>query len=388
MTSQALMETTNLKVRGRPADERGVIIRTSRIMGLMLAIVLAAVLSVAVAKPAQTAQLRGVQLHSLWADVTDSEMTHELDLAREAGANVVRVDVSWSSLETEGPGRRSAWYERKLKRFFAAAAQRKIKVIAMLWSTPCWASSAPQSLRDGCKGKWWDRGVDRYLPRNPARYAAMARWLTSRYGRRLAALEVWNEPNHADALRGPAPARSYARLLRATYRAAKAGDRRVPVVTGGLSMADAGFLRELYRAGIKGHYDGIGLHPYNEWRAPDDSWKKRWVRYTFLPGIELIRATQRRNGDRAPLWVTEFGWPSCQPRGTDRWCVTREQQATYIARAIDLLRGRPYVRAGVVYNLRAVGEDPADRESSYGLVERDFTPKPAYWALRSALTAR
>jgi hypothetical protein len=86
--------------------------------------------------------------------------------------------------------------------------------------------------------------------------------------------------------------------------------------------------------------------------------------------------------------VTEFGWPSCQPRGTDRWCVTREQQATYIARAIDLLRGRPYVRAGVVYNLRAVGEDPADRESSYGLVERDFTPKPAYWALRSALTAR
>jgi len=105
MTSQALMETTNLKVRGRPADQRGVIIRTSRIMGLMLAIVLAAVLSFAVAKPAQTAQtaqLRGVQLHSLWADVTDSEMTHELDLAREAGANVVRVDVSGRASRPRG----------------------------------------------------------------------------------------------------------------------------------------------------------------------------------------------------------------------------------------------------------------------------------------------
>ena len=47
---------------------------------------------------------RGVQLHSLWWESTNSDMDRELDLARDSGANVVRVDVGWSSLETGGKG--------------------------------------------------------------------------------------------------------------------------------------------------------------------------------------------------------------------------------------------------------------------------------------------
>ena len=54
---------------------------------------------------AGAAQYRGVQLHSLWSDSSERDMDRELDLAAEAHANVVRVDVVWGSLETGGKGR-------------------------------------------------------------------------------------------------------------------------------------------------------------------------------------------------------------------------------------------------------------------------------------------
>jgi hypothetical protein len=40
----------------------------------------------------------------------------------------------------------------------------------------------------------------------------------------------------------------------------------------------------------------------------------------------------------------------------------------------------------ISYNLRNKGTARDDRESQFGLVERDFTPKPGYYALKRALT--
>ncbi len=49
-------------------------------------------------------QLFGVQLHPFFDEQTDATRTRELDLARAAGANSIRIDVVWSSLQLEGPG--------------------------------------------------------------------------------------------------------------------------------------------------------------------------------------------------------------------------------------------------------------------------------------------
>jgi hypothetical protein len=45
------------------------------------------------------------------------------------------------------------------------------------------------------------------------------------------------------------------------------------------------------------------------------------------------------------------------------------------------------VKAAEVYNLRNKGTDPTDRESQFGLVQRDFSPKPAYAAFSNELHA-
>ena len=330
------------------------------------------------AGPAEAAgpELRGVHVHSLWWESSNRDMERELKLARNAGANVVRVDVSWSSLETGGRGELSSWYVEKLDRFMSVASRQRLKVLATLHSTPCWASSAPQGLRQGCTGDWWQREqINMYPPSNPQHYADTARWITARYGTRLAALEIWNEPNLEEDrfFIAPDEPRAYAELLKASYAAAKEGNPDVPVLAGALAYGNDGWVRSLYAHGIKGHYDGLSVHPYNT-RLPKP---REWS------GIEWARRLQREAGDSAPLWLTEFGWSTC--RIGSGWCVTRGRQARLIKAGFAALKAEPNVRAGIVYNLRDKGTSADSMQDNFGLVGRNFRRKAGYFALRRAL---
>ena len=364
-------------------------LRLCRARRLAAVVVVAVVCLFATAASAGAAapEYRGVQLHSLWADSSEADMDRELDLARAANANVVRIDVVWGSLETDGKGRYSSWYVNKLDRFVDGADARGMKVIATLWSSPCWASSAPASLKQGCEGAWWDRNVGAYPPSDAADYGDAAQFVTARYGTKLAALEVWNEPNLKDSdhfWKTADKAGDYAKLLKAAYPRAKAGNAAVPVLGGALAFADRPFLDALYANGIKGYHDGISVHPYNEARGPADRWKAEWKQYTLLPGIEWIRAGQVAAGDPKPLWVTEFGWSTGTASG---WQVSEAQQAAFVRDSFPLLGEYPYLKSAVLYNLRNKGNDTG-HEDNFGLLNRDYTPKPAYTALRETLSGK
>lgn len=330
--------------------------------------------------------LRGVALHSLWSDSSSADMDRELDLSQEAGSSVVRIDIVWGSLETDGKGQIEAGYLAKLDRFMAGASARGMTVVATLWSTPCWASSAPESLKQGCRGSWWDRQVGNYPATDPQDYADIAKWVVNRYGTKLAGLEVWNEPNNdlaGNSWQTNEKAGDYVDMLQATYAAVKSIRTDVPVLAGALSFSDRPFLEALYAKGMRGYEDGVSVHPYNEWRSPDNLWEPQWKKYAFLPGLASMRDAQLAAGDGAGgLWLTEFGWTTATG---ERWGVTDAQQADFVAKAFDLLEGLDYVKAAIVYNLREKDTDRTSFEGNFGLVNRDFSPKPAYAALTAAL---
>jgi beta-glucosidase/6-phospho-beta-glucosidase/beta-galactosidase len=210
-----------------------------------------AIIGVAAASASARPQYRGVQLHSMWSDITN--MDHELDVSQQTGANMVRVDVAWSSLEQGGKGQIAQWYVDKLDHFVNGAAARGIKVLLQLQETPCWASSAPDTLRQSCAGSWWDRGVQWYPPTNNADYGDIARWVAARYGAKLAAFEVWNEPNNTSFAfwNSTNKAATYAALVKAAYPAIKAGNASLPVLAGSLADTDVTFLNALYAKAIK-----------------------------------------------------------------------------------------------------------------------------------------
>jgi hypothetical protein len=197
--------------------------------------------------------------------------------------------------------------------------------------------------------------------------------------------QVWNEPNIPVYWpSGPNPAQ-YAQMLRTVGEGIKAVDPGARVVTAGLNESELGiklvpFLQGMYRAGAKGSFDVLALHPY----APGSD----------LVTAQLGRALRelRRNGDPARTLVTELGWATGGPR--QRALVVSEAgQSALIRRTLTrLAQYRDQLRLdGVFYfNWRDVAGAPGSRDHwglHTGLLREDGSAKPAMQALTDVTRA-
>ena len=184
-------------------------------------------------------QLRGAQVHSLWSNESTPDALREIDMLADAGATPCgstspgpasrpRARVSTAPGSSIAPTPSSS-----------TPTSAASKVVGVLWSTPCWASSAPDSLKQGCAGDWWNRDVDRYAPANMDDFGDAAAFVAKRWGSELAGLEIWNEPNLADqyTLHTSDPAGVDAQLLKTAYPRIKAEAPQLPVIAGVLCRA-------------------------------------------------------------------------------------------------------------------------------------------------------
>lgn len=313
------------------------------------------------------APLGGVNVAGLSPDAHLAEADQSIALARQLHAKVVRTELSWSLLEPLAANQLDpkalAWVDRLV----GDAAGAGIKVIATVRSTPCWDSLAPASLLAKCVPTRLTP-ANAWPPRDPSAYAAITSFLARRYGGRLAAIEVWNEPDQANELyfAGASKPQRYAAILRAAYPAIKQAAPGLPVLAGSLVGSNGAFLRALYSAGIKGFYDGLAVHYYN----------------LTLGSVRAIHETQRANGDSKPLWLDEFGWTSCWPRERvqeEQACVTPGVQAHNIANIFRSLARTSYVAAELIFQL----DDKA--HESFGVVTDSGAHKPAFSALSGVL---
>jgi hypothetical protein len=331
-------------------------------------------------------QVAGIQTHVLWGDVDDAQMRHQLDLVKASGARMSRVDVGWASLQQGGPDGYSSWYLDKLDRLVAAADARDIDLLLTFMNSPCWASTAPESLKQGCAGSWWDRGVMGYAPSDAQAYARALAFLAARYGDKVAAWEIWNEPNHPDFFKASDQAVAYVRLLKAAYPAVKAANPHAVVVGGSLSQSDHAFTQRLYALGAKGSFDAFSVHPYSDDLSPLDPRSTIDARYSFVRGVPAIREIMLRNGDSRPIWLTESGWSTSTLRTPDHWRngVSEATQATFMRQQAEQIARWPYVKVNIWFNLLDAGSDRADKYSNCGLLRVDGTAKPAFAAFRTA----
>jgi hypothetical protein len=312
--------------------------------------------------------LGGINLPALSAGTRLSAADRQIATAKALRARVVRVDVPWSLLEPHGPGQIEAGALAFLDRLVSDAAGSGIRVITTVESTPCWASSAPAALLRKCSPERWTR-ANAWPPREPSAYAAFVAYLAARYGTRLAAIEIWNEPDQANEayFAGPEKPQHYAAVLRAAYPAIKQANPNVKVLAGSLVGSNGVFLHALYAAGIKGYYDGLAVHFYN----------------LTLGSLRAIHETQLANGDNTPLWLDEFGWSSCWPKQKiqqEQGCVSPRMQATNITNLYRSLGRAPYVAAAVLYKLQ-----DSTREN-FGVLNTKGARKPAFAALSRVLS--
>jgi polysaccharide biosynthesis protein PslG len=337
--------------------------RAHRRLAALLAV--AALAVPAASAHAATGPIGGVNIPGLSALTSPAATDHVVQIASKLHARVVRVDFPWSLFEPNGPTLDPNVLARA-DRLLADTSAAGIKVVATVASTPCWASSAPPADRTGCASGNSD-GAGSWPPTSPATYAAFLNALVARYGTKITAIEVWNEPDQSneDYFAGPNKAQNYAAVVRAAYPAVKAANPGVMVLAGSLVGSNGNFLRALYAAGIKGFYDGLSVHFYN----------------LTLASLRSIHETQIANGDTKPLWLDEFGWTSCWPGRKieqEQACVTPQTQALNLRNSIREMARAPYVAAAMVYKLiDSPNED-------FGSVTTGGSRKPAFNALSEA----
>jgi polysaccharide biosynthesis protein PslG len=321
------------------------------------------------AHPSSVAPLGGLNIAPVNRGSSLANVDREISLARALHAKVVRVELPWSEFEPLAPNQTDPRTLAVADRLMSDAGAAGVGVIAMVEGTPCWASSAPASLLRACvPGRPSKAGA--WPPSNPAPYAAFVASLAQRYGTRLAAIEIWNEPDQINQryFAGPEKPKRYAAILRAAYPAIKQVDPRLPVLAGSLVGSNGIFLRDLYAAGIEGYYDGLSVHFYT----------------LVLASLRAIHETQLANRDTKPLWLNEFGWSSCWPRHNsqqEQACVTAATQGANLADTFHALARAPYIAAEVVYA-------PQDSSTEdFGVLAANGARKPSFSALSSVFAS-
>jgi GH35 family endo-1,4-beta-xylanase len=262
---------------------------------------------------------------------------------------------------------------------------QQVKILMRVHGTPAWARPEQSSYTQP--------------PDDMSKFADFMTALATRYKGKVAAYEIWNEPNlYYEWGNRPAAPAAYTEMLKAAYIALKAVDPEALVISGGLATTGGGsptaygdleFLQGMYDAGAKGYFDAFGSHPYTFGRSPDepDPW-----------GLSLARVEQQYqvmqandDGD-TPIWITELGWVI-----KTEWdlgehqaiSVTEAEQAQYLVDAYRKVEKEwPFVEALFIFNLdfSTVFWYPAPEPMRwYAILNPDHSPRPAYTALRQKM---
>jgi polysaccharide biosynthesis protein PslG len=303
----------------------------------------------------------------------------QLSLQARFGSQTVRRPFEWSRVERS----RGRFDFSAYDGFVAGAARAHVDVLPFLIGPPRFRSSRPPNSRSRAM----------YPPKSNAAFAAFAAAAVRRYGPAgslwrqhpelpkapIRSWQIWNEPNIPNWWRSGPSARQYVKLLRAGARAIRQTDPQAEIVAAGLPNSKLGvpflrYLEAMYRAGAKGSFDTLAIHPYSRNVAG------------LLSLAESARRVMNRHHDRSRLWVTELGWSTAGDKSVFR--VGERGQAERIAASLSGLvaeRRALRLRGFILFQWRDAiappalgGRDPWPLHA--GLIHLDGSPKPGFWA--------
>ncbi|WP_245866099.1 cellulase family glycosylhydrolase [Rhodococcoides kyotonense] len=287
-------------------------------------------------------------------DMPGTDVRRDITGARDAGFGAIRLVIPWSE-PTEGT---IDWSASDAK--VDAATDNGLPILGVVTWAPTWA--VPPDYAHTAHP----------APTNPQRFAQFASAAASRYRDRITAWEVWNEPNIAASFGPSANPEQYCAILRETSTAIRAAAPNALVITGPTSpavdstndLSPETFVEALYRCAGHHTFDAIAMHPY--------STPNLLAQSISTHQIDAVRHVMERNNDAdKQIWFTEFGAPSS------------ENQAAILADGIKTLQSLPYAGPVFVFDYRdsLTGSDIPD--FNYGLLRSDYSPKPAFDAVRN-----
>ncbi len=329
--------------------------------------------------PSRHPDITGVQYHGLWSDYSDSARAAILDRMASAGVKYVRLDVAWAQIQPNPPssangGYDLGWAVPRIDARLKEITDRGMKALMVFYWAPQWSSGT--SNKNG-------------VPRSAAEFGDAAAWAANRWQSALTGIELWNEPDLPEFLADTSVA-TYTGLVKNAYPKIKAVASALTVVAGAPTYVKTSWYEAFYANGGAGHYDALGIHPYIGVADQPVSTCDTSYREYYPCNIPNLLSLMQANGDGGKrVWATEYGWSthneSSYGAPVPNWKrgVTEAEQATNLLAMQEYLGQYPQVEASFWYNdwNKATGDQ---QEDNWGLLRRDFSPKPAYYAMKCA----
>ena len=311
--------------------------RSQRMAGLCLAVLfcLAASTPVAEAGSASSGFAVGVNIHN--------SVGLGIDKMAAMGATWVRGDAVWAAIEP-APG---VYNFSKVDAFVTYARARGLQVYLNISGSPTWASSSGRLQAVPAEAAW----------------TSFIGTLARRYGTRIGAYGIWNEPNLRWRFWDGTVADYVNILLRPAYRAIKAINPALlvagPDVGSSVSADPRTFLADFSRLGGYGYLNLVSFHAYADTVALFDASVGRLL--SIIPKGK-------------PIYLTEFGW--------DSRAYGQTTQANDLTGAIAYLATTHRVQVAMIYSMR---DNTATDVRTFGLLRYDLSAKPAVAAVRAAI---
>ena len=297
-------------------------------------------------------------------------------ISRSFRANSERVEVYWNSIEPK----RGRFNWGTLDLDYQLMLKSHMRPLFDVVAVPNWAKA--RSCRPFYKCT--------QTPSHDHDYRVFLAALTKRYPHAIG-IEIGQEPNLTNWSVHPDP-RRYAQIVKAAWTAIKHANPHMRVILGStcctyaFSHGNVGagvFLADLYRYGIKGHYNAIGFHVYPG-RAIS------LVPADISSELATMRAIRNAHGDHSPFWITETGFPSHGVSHYGGGVFNQRNQAQREVLAYRTLSAMRDVAAIYIYRLT----DPkhpttyASFEQGMGLYTSSYRPKASAGALIRARRGR
>jgi hypothetical protein len=244
-------------------------------------------------------------------------LAEAIPILDELGAVWRRTTIHWDGVERQ-PG---VWNFESWDRYVETANAGNKKIIFILGFDNPWLYSDNEQHRD-----LTEREIPYFL-----KYVEQ---VVSRYRGKVAAYEIWNEPN---LFFWKGSDEHFFALSKATAQKIKEIDPNVQVLACSNSRVSEPFIRGMFKAGAMENTDGISIHPY----ASDA--------YHILHLVDRLRRIMKDFNYDKPIWITEVGFP------TDGFYFTfnkEKRRPENIVKTLGGLAVRGEVRSMLWYELQ------------------------------------
>jgi len=325
----------------------------------------------------------GVHAFLWW---NETMRTLDLDNIRLMKFTHVKQRFSWSNVESI----RGEWHWDKADGVVAEVDYRGLELVARLDGPPDWALKTPENAADP--------------PLDLDAWANFCGTLASRYKGRIAAYQVWNEPNlRREWGDYPPNAEGYVTLLQTCAGAIRAADSDAIIISAGLAptgtglpeaIPDVDYLRQMYAAGASPYFDVLGLNApgYKSppTMSPDEAEAELGHRWMVFRHVEDMRAIMVAEGDAGKqVAILEMGWTTDpRPDSPYNWhAVSEETQADYLVGAYRYAaeHWRPWMGLMVTIYIADINWTPEDEQYWWAINEAGYGSgwkgRPAYYEL-------